>query len=78
MDNLTEQNYGDVEVEMAVLALCMRKETALHHVQNQLTSDDFTDDRNSIIYGVILEMFFEGTKIDRIDRKSTRLNSSHS
>ncbi len=69
MDNLIDQRldqYGDVEVEMAVLALCMRKESALHHIQNQITPEDFTDERNSIIYGVILEMFFEGTKIDRI------------
>ena len=69
MENLIDQSYdqySDVEVEMAVLALCMRKETAVIEVQNKLTVEDFTDERNSIIFGVILEMFFENLKIDRI------------
>ena len=69
MDNLIDQGIdqsGEVDVEMAVLALCMRKETAVIEVQNKLTVEDFTDERNSIIFGVILEMFFENLKIDRI------------
>ena len=66
MDNLIVEYNNDIEVEMAILALCMRKESALHTIQNQITPEDFTDERNSIIYGVILEMFFEGTKIDQI------------
>ena len=70
MENLMEQGYcgnGDIDVEMAVLALCMRNNTSLvKTVQNKIISDDFTDDRNSIIFGVILEMFFENRQIDRI------------
>ena len=69
MDNLIDQSYdqySDVEVEMAILALCMRRDTAIIEVQNKLTAEDFTDERNAILFGVILEMFFENFKIDRI------------
>ena len=68
MDNLSDQNTKrrvDVDIEMAVLALCMRNEEAVMRSQNKLTIEDFTDDRNSIIYGVILEMFIDGVRIDR-------------
>lgn len=68
MDNLIDQNtkrHVDVDIEMAVLALCMRNEEAVMRSQNKLTVEDFTDDRNSIIYGVILEMFIDGVRIDR-------------
>ncbi len=69
MDNLIDMrtgSNGDVDVEMAVLALCMRNADAVIRVQNKLTAEDFTDERNSIIYGVVLEMFFENYQIDRI------------
>lgn len=68
MDNLIDQNTKrrvDVDIEMAVLALCMRNEEAVMRSQNKLTIEDFTDERNSIIYGVILEMFIDGVRIDR-------------
>ena len=69
MENLIDQavEYNDgIGVEMAVLALCMRRDTAvIEVVQNKITSEDFSDARNSIIYGVISEMFYEGTDIDR-------------
>ena len=69
MENLIDQavEYNDgIGIEMAVLALCMRRDTAvIEVVQNKITSEDFSDDRNSIIYGVISEMFYEGTDIDR-------------
>lgn len=68
MDNLIDQNTKrrvDVDIEMAVLALCMRNEEAVMKSQNKLTPEDFTDDRNSIIYGIILEMFLDGVRIDR-------------
>ena len=68
MDNLIDQNTKrrvDVDIEMAVLALCMRNEEAVMRSQNKLTIEDFTDDRNSIVYGVILEMFIDGVRIDR-------------
>ena len=68
MDNLIDQNtkrHVDVDIEMVVLALCMRNEEAVMRSQNKLTVEDFTDDRNSIIYGVILEMFIDGVRIDR-------------
>lgn len=70
MDNLIDQEltrYNDIEVEMAVLALCMRKNSSIVElVQNKITSDDFTDKRNSSIYDVILEMYYENLQIDRI------------
>lgn len=70
MENLIEQSMyqtGDVDVEMAVLALCMRKKKAvLEAVQNRLTEEDFTDERNSTIFGVILDMYYEDNQIDRI------------
>ena len=69
MDNLIDQSVdrnGGVDVEMAVLALCMRKEEAVVKVHNKLTPEDFTDERNSIIFGVVIEMFFENYQIDRI------------
>lgn len=68
MDNLIDQmtDHNEVDVEMAILALCMRNETAIIMVQNKLTIEDFSDERNGIIFGVILEMFFENVKVDRI------------
>ena len=70
MDNLIDQGFehnNDVEVEMAVLALCMRKNSSVVElVQNKITSEDFTDKRNSVIYDVILEMYYENIQIDRI------------
>lgn len=70
MENLIDQSYdqySDVEVEMAVLALCMRKNSSIVElVQKKITTDDFTDKRNSIIFDVILEMYYENIQVDRI------------
>ena len=70
MDNLVDQvidQNNDIDVEMAVLALCMRKNSSIVElVQNKITSEDFTDKRNSVIYDVILEMYYENVQIDRI------------
>lgn len=69
MENLIDQNTAvndGVDVEMAVLALCMRNVDAVIKVHNTLTPEDFTDERNSIIFGVVIEMFFENCQIDRI------------
>ena len=69
MDNLIDQmtDRNEVDVEMAILALCMRKNKAvLEAVQNKLTEEDFTDERNGLIYSVILDMYYENTTIDRI------------
>ena len=70
MNNLIDQgtdDSGEVEVEMAVLALCMRRDTAiLEAVENKITDDDFTDLRNRTIFGVIIDMFLDNAKIDRI------------
>lgn len=47
MENLIDQSYNqysDVEVEMAILALCMRKNSSIVElVQKKITTDDFTD-----------------------------------
>ena len=52
---------------MALLALCMRKDTAiLGAVENKIEENDFTDDRNKTIFSIISEMFLENAKIDRI------------
>lgn len=70
MENLIDQSYNqysDVEVEMAVLALCMRKNSSIVElVQKKITTDDFTDKRNRIIFDVILEMYYENIQVDRI------------
>ncbi len=69
MDNLIDQmtDRNEVDVEMAILALCMRKNKAvLEAVQNKVTEEDFTDARNGLIFGVILDMYYENTVIDRI------------
>ena len=66
MDNLIEEYNNDVEVEMALLSLCMRKNSAvLEAAWNKITSDDFTDSRNRLIFMVIMDMFFANTQIDR-------------
>ena len=67
MDNLIREYNSNVEVEMAILALCMRKNSSIVElVQKKITTDDFTDKRNSIIYDVILEMYYENVQVDRI------------
>ena len=70
MENLIDQSYNqysDVEVEMAVLALCMRKNSSIVElVQKKITTDDFTDKRNRIIFDIILEMYYENIQVDRI------------
>ena len=70
LNNLIDQGAGgsnDVEVEMALLALCMRKDVAiLGVVENKIEDDDFTDVRNRIIFGVIIDMFLDNAQIDRI------------
>ena len=69
MENLIDigtETARDVDIEMAVLSLCMRKNSAMTVVvQNKITEEDFTDIRNSTIYGVILDMYFDETEIDR-------------
>lgn len=66
MDNLIEEYNNDVEVEMALLSLCMRKNNAILEASwNRITSDDFTDNRNKVIFSVIMDMFFANAQIDR-------------
>ena len=66
MDNLLKDFNGDVDVEMALLSLCMRRNTAiLAAVQNKIVSEDFTDRRNQIIFSVVMDMYFENIHIDR-------------
>ena len=60
MNNLIDQGSFDnneVEAEMALLALCMRKDTAiLGTVENRIEEGDFTDVRNRIIFNVISDI----------------------
>ncbi len=66
MENLIEEYNNDVEVEMALLSLCMRKNSAvLEAAWNKITADDFTDSRNKVIFMVIMDMFFANAQIDR-------------
>ena len=70
MNNLIDQGIdanAEVYVEMVLLALCMRKDTAiLKTVENKIEESDFTDVRNRTIYGVIIDMFLDNAQIDRI------------
>ena len=70
MDNLidgADQSQNDtVDIEMALLSLCMRKDKAmLEAVENKLVKEDFTDPRNELIYGIIIDMFLNNSSIDR-------------
>jgi len=70
LNNLIDQGTdtnGEVDVEMALLALCMRKNNAiLKVVENKIEEKDFSDARNRVIYGVITDMFLDNAQIDRI------------
>ena len=70
LNNLIDQGIegdNEVDVEMAVLALCMRKNSAvLNVVENKISEDDFTDVRNRTIFNVIIDMFLDNAQIDRI------------
>lgn len=69
MENLIDAGIEpvcDIDVEMAVLSLCMRKNSAMMEVvQNKITDEDFNDIRNKTIYSVIIDMYFDETEIDR-------------
>ena len=70
LNNLIDQGTdtnGEVDVEMALLALCMRKNNAiLKVVENKIEEKDFSDARNRVIYGVSTDMFIDNAQIDRI------------
>ena len=65
MENLIDvgiEPVCDIDVEMAVLSLCMRKNSAMMEVvQNKITEEDFNDIRNKTIYSVIIDMYFDET-----------------
>ncbi len=70
MDNLIDsaspEKDDTVEIEMALLSLCMRKDKALlEAAEHKLVSEDFTDNRNKIIYSTIIDMFLNNANIDR-------------
>ena len=66
MDNLIDEYNNDVDVEMALLSLCLRKNNAiLEAAWHKISSDDFTDNRNKLIFTVIIDMFFANEQIDR-------------
>ena len=54
------------EAEMALLALCMRKDEAiLKTVENKISTEDFTDPRNRTIFSVVIDMFFNKVFVNR-------------
>ena len=66
MNNVLYDQNSDVEIEMALLSLCMRKNNAIiAAVQNKIVAEDFSDKRNQVIFDVIMDMFFENAHIDR-------------
>ena len=70
MDNLIDSaapaQDDSVEIEMALLSLCMRKDKAmLEAVENRLVKEDFSDPRNVLIFGTIVDMFLSNSSIDR-------------
>ena len=69
MDNLIDAGTAQddaVEIEMALLSLCMRKDKAmLEAVESRLVKEDFSDPRNVLIFGTIVEMFLSNSSIDR-------------
>ena len=70
LSNLIDQGIegnGEIDVEMALLALCMRRDTAvLEVVENKISEEDFSDIRNRTIFSVIIDMFLANSQIDRI------------
>lgn len=70
MDNLIDGagsgRDDSVEIEMALLSLCMRKDKAMIEVvENRLVKEDFSDPRNELIFGTIVNMFLSNSSIDR-------------
>jgi len=70
MDNLIDQagpaQDDTVEIEMALLSICMRKDKALlEAVEHKLVSEDFSDPRNKLIFSTIIDMFLNNASIDR-------------
>ena len=70
LNNLIDQGVdsnGEVDVEMALLALCMRRDKAiLKTVENKIIEEDFSDIRNRTIFQVVIDMFLDNAQIDRI------------
>ena len=70
MDNLIDsaapERDDSVEIEMALLSLCMRKDKAMiEAVENNLVKEDFSDPRNVLIFGAIVDLFLSNSSIDR-------------
>ena len=69
MENLIDAGIEpvcDIDIEKAVLSLCMRKNSAVMEVvQNKISDEDFSDIRNRTIYGVIIDMYYDDVEIDR-------------
>ena len=67
MNDINKLISRESEAEMALLALCMRKDEAiLKTVENKISTEDFTDPRNRTIFSVVMDMFFNNVHIDRI------------
>ena len=65
-------NYGtanptsDIDVEMALLSVCLRQERAVNEtVGKHLVKEDFADPRNRLIFDAITQLFLSDERIDR-------------
>ena len=67
MNDYLKTDSSESEAEMALLALCMRKDEAiLKTVENRVSAEDFADPRNRTVFSVVMDMFFNNAHIDRI------------
>ncbi len=56
----------DVETEKALLSICIRDKAALDNtVSKRVVSDEFSDQRNALIYEAITKLYLDNGKIDR-------------
>ena len=56
----------DVETEKALLSICIRDKAALDNtVSKRVVADEFSDQRNALIYEAITKLYLDNGKIDR-------------
>ena len=61
-----ENNTSDLDVEMALLSVCLRQERAvIDTVGKHLVKEDFADARNSLIFDAITRLFLSDERIDK-------------
>ena len=67
-DNLIDPNAApdkDIDSERAVLCLCLSHDKAREKCGKSLVKEDFSDNRNSVIYDCILSLYMRSVSIDR-------------